>query len=59
MIQKAFVVESMGMTQIKERYTRFKNGHTSVDSGPCSGQPSLTTKLENIEGVRLAIEGDR
>ena len=35
-----------------------KNGRTSVDSDPRSGRPSLTTP-ENIERVRLAIEGDR
>ena len=59
MIQKAFADESMGITQIKEWYRRFKNGRTSVDSDPRSGRPSLTTTPENIERVRLAIEGDR
>ena len=59
MIQKAFVDEIMGITQIKEWYRRFKNGRTSVDSDPRSGRPSLTTTPENIERVRLAIEGDR
>ena len=56
MIQKAFVDESMGITQIKEWYKRFKNGRASVNSDPHSGRSSLTTP-ENIE--RLAIEGDR
>ena len=51
--------ESMGTTQIKEWYRRFKNGRTSVDSSPRSVRPSLTTTPENIERVRLAIEGDR
>ena len=59
MIQKAFVDESMGITQIKEWYRRFKNGHASCDSDPRSGRPSLTTTPENIERVRLAIDGDR
>ena len=59
MIQKAFVDESMGIAQIKEWQRRFKNGRTSVDSDPRSGRPSLTTTPENIERVRLAIEGDR
>ena len=58
MIQKAFGDESMGITQIKEWYRRFKNGRTSVDSDPRSGRPSLTKTPENIERVRLAIEGD-
>ena len=59
MIQKAFVDESMGITQIKEWCRRFKNGRTSVNSDPHSDRPSLTTTPENIERVRLAIEGDR
>ena len=59
MIQKAFVDESMGMTQIKEWYRRFKNGRTCVDSDPRSGRPLLTTTPKNIDRVRLAIEGDR
>ena len=59
MIQKAFVDESMGITQMKEWYRRFKNGRTSVDSDPRSGRLPLTTTPENIERVRLAIEGDR
>ena len=59
MIQKAFVDESMVITQIKERYRWFKNDRTSVDSDPRSGRPSLTTIPENIERMRLAIEGDR
>ena len=49
----------MGITQIKKLYRRFKNGRTSVDSDPRSGRPSLITTPENIERVRLAIEGDR
>ena len=52
MIQKAFVDESMGITQIKAWYRRFKNGRTSVDSDPRSGRPSLTTTPENIKRVR-------
>ena len=59
MIQKAFVDKSMGITQIKEWYRWFKNGRTSVDSDPRSSRLSLTTTPENIERVRLAIEGDR
>ena len=59
MMQKAFVDESMGITQIKEWYRRFQNVRTSVDSDPRSGRLSLTTTPENIERVRLAIEGDR
>ena len=59
MMQKAFVDESMGIIQIKEWYRLFKNGRTSVDSDRHSGRLLLTTAPENIELVRLAIEGDR
>ena len=59
MIQKAFVDESMGITQIKEQYRRFKNSRTSVDRDHRAGRPSLTTTPKNIKRVRLGIEGDR
>ena len=59
MIQKAFVDEGMDITQIKKWYRRFKKGRTSVDGDPRSGRHSLMTTPENIERVRLAIEGDR
>ena len=49
----------MAITRIREYYKRFKNGRTSADSDPRSGRPSLTTTPENIERLRLAIEGDR
>ena len=59
MMQKAFGNECMSKTRIKEWYNRFKGGRTSVDSDSRSGRPSTTKKLDNIERVRLAIEGDR
>ena len=59
MMQKAFRNECMSKTRIKEWYNRFKVGLTSVDSDSCSGRPSSTKTLDNIERVRLAIEGDR
>ena len=59
MIQKAFGNECMSKTRIKEWYNRFKRGRTSVDSDSRSGRPSTTKTLDNIEQVRLAIEGHR
>ena len=59
MMQKAFGNECMSKTRIKEWYDRFKGGRTSVDSDSRSGRPSTTKTLDNIERVRLAIEGDR
>ena len=59
MKQKAFGNECMSKTRIKEWYNRFKGGRTSVDSDFRSGRPSTTKALDNIERVRLAIEGYR
>ena len=59
MMQKAFGNECMSKTRINEWYNRFKAGRTSVDSDSLSGRPSTTKTLDNIERVRLAIEGDR
>ena len=59
MMQKDFGNECMSKTQIKEWYNRFKGGRTSVDSDSRSGRTSTTKTLDNIERVRLAIEGDR
>ena len=59
MMQKAFGNECMRKTQIKEWYNRFKGGRTSVDSDSRSGRPSTTKILDNIERMRLVIEGDR
>ena len=59
MMQKAFGNECMSKIWIKEWYNRFKGGRTSVDSDSRSGRPSTTKTLDNIERVRLEIEGDR
>ena len=59
MMQKAFGNECISKTRIKEWYNRFKGGRTSVDSDSRSGRHSTTKILDNIEQVRLAIEGDR
>ena len=59
MVQKAFGNECMSKTRIKEWYNRFKGGRTSVDSDSRSGRSSTTKKLDNIEQVRIAIEGGR
>ena len=59
MMQKVFENECMSKTRIKEWYNRFKGDRTSVDSDSRSGRHSMTKTLNNIERVRLAIEGDR
>ena len=59
MMQKAFGNECISKTRINEWYNFFKGGRTSVDSDSRSGRPSTTKTLDNIERVRLAVEGDR
>ena len=59
MMQKVFGNECKSKTRIKEWYNRFKGGRTSFDSDSRSGRPSTTKTLDNIERVRLTIEGDR
>ena len=59
MMQKAFGNECMSKTRIKEWYNRFKGGRNFVDSDSRSGRSSTTKTLDNIERVRLAIEGYR
>ena len=59
MMQKVLGNECMSKTRIKEWYNRFKRGRTSVDIDSRSDRPSTTKTLDNIERVRLAIEGDR
>ena len=58
MMQKVFGNECMSKTRINEWCNHFRGGRTSVDSGSRSGRPSTTKTLDNIERVRLAIEGD-
>ena len=58
MMQMAFGNGCISKTRIKEWYNRFKGGRTSVDSDSRSGRPSMTKTLDNIERVRIAIEGD-
>ena len=59
MMQKAFGNECVNKIRIEEWYNRFKESRTSVDSDSRSGRPSTTKTLDNIERVRLAMEGDR
>ena len=59
MMQKAFGNECMSKTRIKEWYNRFKGGRIPVDSDSRSVRPSTTKTLDNIERVRLSIEGNR
>jgi hypothetical protein len=51
--------DGMGITQIKERYNRFKDGRTSVESDARSGRPSTSLNDELIDKVRTLVMQDR
>ncbi len=58
MIKTAFGDECVGNTRINGWYKWFKDGHTSVDSDPHSGCPSVARTNDNIQHMRLAINED-
>ena len=57
-IQAVFSDNFMGITQIKEYYNQFKDGHTSVDSNPCSGRPSTNRNDPVINKVNAVVMQD-
>ncbi|PNF30398.1 hypothetical protein B7P43_G12860, partial [Cryptotermes secundus] len=57
--QQAFGDDAMSKSQKKERYNRFKDGRTSVDSEPRSGRPSTSRNENVIEQVRTLVMEDR
>jgi transposase len=50
-IQRVFGDDAMGITQIKEWYNRFKDGHTSAESEARSGRPAKSRNDELIDQV--------
>jgi hypothetical protein len=58
-IERVFADNAMGITQIKEWYTRFKDGRTSVESDTHSGTPSTSRNDELIDQVRALVMQDR
>ncbi|KAG8315802.1 hypothetical protein J6590_064431 [Homalodisca vitripennis] len=59
MIRKVYGDVSMGDTQIKEWFRRFKNGRISVESDDRSGRPSTARNAEIVECVHAAINENR
>ncbi|KAK8772566.1 hypothetical protein V5799_024191 [Amblyomma americanum] len=57
-IQMASGDDAMGSTQIKQRYKRFKDGRTSVESEPCSGRPSTCRNDQVIAEVNDVVMRD-
>jgi len=58
-IQRVFGDDGMGITQIKEWYSRFKVCRTSVESDTRSGRPSTSRNDELIDQVRTLVMQDR
>jgi len=57
-IQRVFSDDTMGITQIKECYNRFKDGQTSVYSDARSGRPSTNRNDELIDQMRTFVVQD-
>jgi hypothetical protein len=58
-IQRVFRDDAMGITRIKERHNRFRDGRTSVESDARSGWPSTSQNAELIDQVRTVVMQDR
>ncbi|XP_053960600.1 protein GVQW3-like [Anastrepha ludens] len=58
-LRTAFGDDTMGITQIKEWFNRFKNGRTSVESEPRSGRPSTCRNEHVVAKVNAVVMRDR
>jgi hypothetical protein len=58
-IKQAFGVNAVGITQIKERFNRFKDGCMSADSDQRSRRPSTSRNADVINKVQTLIMEDR
>jgi hypothetical protein len=54
-IQQAFGDDTMSISRIKERFNRFKDGRTSVDSEPRPGRHSTSRNDNVIDQVRILV----
>ena len=57
-VQQVFSNNAMSITQIKEWYNRFKDGHTSVESDAHSNRPSTSRNDELIDQLRTLVLQD-
>jgi hypothetical protein len=58
-IQQAFGDNAMSISHIKEWFSRFKDGRTSVDSEPRLGRPPTSRNDNAIDQVRTLVVQDR
>jgi len=59
LLQQAYGEDAMGRTQVFNWFRRFKEGRTSIESDPCSGQPSTSRNEEMIAKVRTIVCNNR
>jgi hypothetical protein len=58
MFHGAFGEISLSRRAVFEWYSRFKAGRVSVEDDECSGRPSTSKIIENVEKVRELIHKD-
>jgi hypothetical protein len=59
MLQQAFGETAFSRSKTFEWYSRFKNGCTSIDNDPHTGQPSMARINETVDHVNVVICGCR
>jgi len=59
LLQQAYSEDPMGFTQVYDWFLWFKEGRTSIESDPHSGQPSTSRNEEMIAKVRTIVHSDR
>ena len=59
LLKQAYGEDAMGRTQVFDWFRQFKEGRTSIESDPHSGQPSTSRKKEMIAKVRTIIRNNR
>jgi len=58
LLQQAYGEDAMGRTQVFDWFRRFKEGRTSVESDPRSGQMSTSRNEEMIAKVRTMFHNN-
>jgi transposase len=58
MLQQAFGETALSRSKTFERYSRFKNGRTSIDNDPHTGRPSTARTNETVDRVNAVIRGN-
>ena len=58
MLQQAYDDREMKKSQVYDWHKHFYDGHESVDSGLCSGRPSVSSNEANVERVWEVVRSD-